>query len=301
MSTVIKKQKAAQVAIFSNVFLIVSKLIAGFSSGSVSIISDAIHSLSDFLTSVMAFFAIKKASKPADKEHPFGHEKFEDLSAFIEGVIISLAGAFIIKEAYMNIVGAGAKEIHTTVGIVVITLCIVINFFVYRHLQKVGKQTGSTALLADSQHLKTDVITSVGVLLGLVAIKITEIMIIDSIVAFFVALFVIKTGYELCIQALQNLLDASLPKEHRVIIKDIIKTYIPVDIIKIQDIKTRKAGGCKIVQLTLVVPENMTIKQGHILCDKIEDEIEELLGNTKVIIHLEPCDNCCGECSKHCN
>mgnify|MGYP001339332189 CR=1 FL=1 len=288
MIIVNEKSKAAFISILSNSVLIVLKLAVGLFTGSVSIISEAIHSFSDLLASVLAFVSIKFSSEPADTEHPFGHGKFEDLSGFFEGLLIVGAAFYIVNEAVSKLFKTADFHLETTAGIAVMLFSVVVNIIVSRYLFKVGQKTDSITLIADAQHLRTDIYTSAGILLALIIIKITGLVIIDPIIAIIVAALILKTGVILCFEAIKNLLDTSLPNSDRIIINELLKTYIPNDLVEIQTIKTRKAGAQKIIKLTLTVPENMTIKEGHDLCDKIEEDLEKNLGNTEVTIHLEP-------------
>ena len=171
MQNVIEKKVAAGLSIVSNAVIIILKLIAGIISGSISIISEAIHSLSDFLASVLTFFAVMKSSEPADSEHPFGHGRYEDMSGFIEGGLIVFAAFYIIYEASKKIFFSTPLETETTLGIIVMGIAVVANFLVSSYLFYVGKKTNSISLLADGEHLRTDIWSSLGVLAGLVLIK----------------------------------------------------------------------------------------------------------------------------------
>jgi len=290
------KKRAAFLSIISNTFLIIAKLFVGIISGSVSIISEAVHSFTDLLASILAFYSVKISSEPADTEHQYGHEKFEDLSGGIEGVLILAAAAYIIYEALEKIKGGSIESLNTTAGIVVMFASVIINTFVSAHLIKISKKTDSIALLADAQHLRADVYTSLGVLLGLIIIKLTGLAVLDPLIAIIIAVFIIKTGYDLTKTAIKNLLDTSLPENERKIIESTIKKYIPEEIIKFQGFKTRKAGAKRLIEFTLTVPTNLTIKEGHDLCDKIEEDLEKKIKNIDVTIHLEPCNGTCSEC-----
>lgn len=173
------KKRAASLSVVSNSTLIVMKLIAGAITGSFSIISEAIHSLSDLLASIIAFFAVKKASMPADKDHDFGHGKYEDFSGLIEGILIIGAAIYIVYESVDKIIMNHHSEISVNAAIYVMFFSVIVNIFVSAHLFKVAKRTGSVAIFADAEHLRTDVYTSVGVMLGLVLIKYTGLHILD--------------------------------------------------------------------------------------------------------------------------
>ncbi len=286
-----KKEKTAAISILSNTFLIIIKLLAGFLSNSVSIISEAIHSFMDLLAALIAFFSVKKSSEPADDDHQYGHGKYEEASGLAEGALILLAAGFIIHESIDKLLNGRIDYIDSFAGITVMCLSVIVNIFVSRNLFKVAKETDSMALLADAEHLRTDILTSAGVLLGLILIKITGLKILDPIVAIFVALLIIKTGLDLCISSMKNLLDTSLPSEDIEIIKTVLSKYSPDKIILYDNLKTRKSGSEKLIEFTLIMPGELTLTEAHQICDQIEDELKALMPNTFVNIHAESSDS----------
>lgn len=291
-----QKQRAALLSIYSNTTLIISKLVVGLLTNSISIISEAAHSFTDLLAAVIAYFSVKKSAAPPDKEHPFGHGKYEDLSGFIEGALIIFAAGYIISESIEKIIGNKYDHLDTTAGIVVMLLSVVVNIVVSRHLFKVAHKTDSLALLADAEHLRTDVLTSAGVLIGLILIKITSIQILDPIAAILIALVIVKAGLKLCFTSGKNLLDTSLPEEEQKIILESINKYIPNQVVEIKKIKSRKSGAEKLIELVITIPKNLTIENGHTLCDSIEEDLKNSIPNSSVIIHLEPCECSCNNC-----
>ncbi len=283
------KKLAASLSVLSNFILIVLKLITGFVTGSVSIISEAIHSGSDFLASIIALFAVHKAEEPADKDHPFGHGKYEDAAGFAEGCLIILASLYIIYEAGLRLTGSSEPLSNSTAGIAVMLVSVITNIAVSSYLFKVAKNTDSIALHSDAQHLCTDIYSSLTVLVGLVIIKYTGHHVIDSLIAVIVAMIIMHTGYRICKETLNDLLDGSLPQNDIDLIQYTIQNNNHNEnICKIKDIKTRKSGKNKDIVITLIVDGSMTVAQAHKLCDKLECEIENALGNTKIIIHVEP-------------
>lgn len=288
MNLIKEKKLAAGLSISSNAFIIILKFIAGSISGSISIISEAIHSLSDFLASVLTFFAVIKSSEPADKTHPFGHGKYEDMSGFIEGGLIIFAGFYIIWEALKKIIFHQTVEVDTTLGICVMLFAVVANIFVSLYLFKVAEKSDSVSLYADGEHLRTDVFSSLGVLLGLVLIKVTGIPVLDPIIAILVAIFVLKAGFEISKKTLNNLLDGTLPTEDIETIKNIINSYNNECLRGYKDLKARRSGPSKDIEITMLFPENMTISDCHKICDDIENLLKKNLGNCNIIIHAEP-------------
>lgn len=290
-----EKKLAAGFSIISNAVIIILKLIAGSVSGSISIISEAIHSLSDFLASVLTFFAVSRSSEPADKNHPFGHGKYEDMSGFIEGGLIIFAAFYIIYEACKKLIFGYTMETECTLGIGVMAFAVAANYIVSSYLFYVAKKTNSISLYADGEHLRTDIWSSLGVLAGLILIKITGIILLDPIIAVIVASFILRTGLKISKSTLNNLLDGSLPAEELTVIENIIKSFENEGVLGFRELKARRVGPSKDIEFTLLFPKDMTIQHCHEFCDDIEDCIAQKLGNCTILIHAEPE---CGKCQK---
>lgn len=282
-------KKAASLSVISNTLLVVLKLFAGTVSGSISIISEAIHSASDLLASFLALFSVSRSSQPADSDHPFGHGKYEDFSGLIEGGLIIFAAVYIIGEAVEKLMHYNSvKPIDTAIGITVMFVAVICNSFLSFYLSKVAQKTDSMALYADAEHIKTDVWSSLAVLGGLIAIKITSLNFIDSVMAFIVAVIIAHAGMVVCKKSLNNLLDGSLPKEDLELINKVLSLHSGNDIVRCISLQTRKSGPLRTINLKLSVNESITIKEGHKICDKIENEIKAVFSNVDVVIHLEP-------------
>lgn len=283
-----KKERTAGISIISNTVLILSKLFVGLFTNSVSIISEAVHSFMDLLAAVIAFFSVKKASEPADDDHQYGHGKFEEASGLAEGALIIIAAGFIIHESIDKLISGRIDYIDSVAGIAVMALSVIVNIFVSRNLFKVAKETDSMALYADAEHLRTDIITSAGVLLGLVLIKFTGFKMLDPIVAIFVAILIIKAGIELCVSAMSNLLDPSLPAEDIEIIKSVLAEYSTDKLMTYGNLKTRKSGSEKLIEFTLLMSGELTLEEAHKICDQIENDLKIKILNTFITIHAEP-------------
>lgn len=283
------KKLATTISIFSNCMLIAMKIIAGVISGSIGIISEAIHSFSDLLASFIAYISVIKSAQPADEDHSYGHGKYEDLSGFIEGWLIIFAALYIAYEAVKKIVFNANAEISVDLGIYVMAISAIINCFISWYLFHVAKKTGSIAVYADAEHLRTDILSSAGVCFGLILIKITNIHILDPIIALVVATIILVAGLRICNQAKNNLVDKSLSEEEVEKIEEIIDSFIDgSDLIAIKHLRTRKSGIKKNIELVIIANKNLTIENSHKLCDKIEHRLSETIGNTEVSIHLEP-------------
>ena len=281
-----QKKLVASTSIISNAIIIVLKFIAGLVSGSISIISEAIHSFSDFLASVLTFFAVSRSSEPADKDHPFGHGKYEDMSGFIEGFLIILASMYIIYEASKKLIFGYHAELDSEICIFVMAFAVVANILVSKSLFSVAKKSKSVSLYADAEHLRTDVFSSLGVLIGLIVIKFTGLTILDPIIAIIVAGIIFKAGYSITKETLNNLLDGSISKGEINEITDILDTFTNIKGYK--DLKARNIGPMVKVELTVLFDNDMKIFDCHKICDEIEQKISAKIGNVSMIIHSEP-------------
>src|SRR4051794_26863558 len=206
------KTRAATVSIVSNLLLIALKLVAGVITGSVAIITEAVHSSIDLVASLVAFFSVRKAGEPADESHPYGHEKVENLAAAFEGLLIVLGAAIIIFEAIRKLTGEPQVE-RLGFGIAVIGLSAVVNLMVSRHLRNKARETDSPALEGDAAHLHTDALTSIGVLVALVLVAITDVQELDAVAALVVAVAIVFSGIRLVMRSSRVLVDEALPED----------------------------------------------------------------------------------------
>jgi cation diffusion facilitator family transporter len=295
-----EKQKVAALSIISNTLLVTFKLIAGLLTNSVSIIAEAIHSSLDLLAAIIAFTAVKISGRPPDKTHRYGHGKFENVSGTIEALLIFVAAIWIISEAYQKIINGSAVE-TIGIGIGVMAFASLANWIISNILMKTARKTDSIALEADAMHLRTDVYTSLGVMLGLLVLSLTGIQILDPLIALSVALLIIKAAYELTVKALVPLLDVALPAEEEAEIENALQMIIPQGMINFHQLRTRKAGSERYVDMHLVVQRDLNITQVHDLCDQIEKEIELRLKHVHVMVHAEPCEEeDCPQCQADC-
>jgi cation diffusion facilitator family transporter len=277
-----KKVKVAQLSIISNTSLIVMKIIVGVFSGSVSILSEAIHSGLDLIAAIISYFSVRISGIPADNDHPYGHGKYENVSGVIEALLIFIAAIWIMYEASKKIMHRDKIEALGW-GFAIMVISALINFYISRRLYKVARETDSIALEADALHLKTDVYTSAGVSIGLLLILITGKTILDPIIAILVALFIIRESYVLLRNAYNPLLDASLPENEI----ETIRTILESNSISYHNLRTRKSGSQKFVDLHVEMPELTPLKEVHEKCDEIEALIKAEISNTEVNIHME--------------
>ena len=290
--------KVARLSIYSNTVLLLLKLTVGFFMGSISVLSEALHSGIDLLAAVIANYSVGKAGKPADDIHKFGHGKFENVSGTVEAILIFIAALIILYES-------GKKILYNEqidpgligAGIIVMGVSGVVNFYISKKIMKVAKKAESIALEADAYHLKTDVYTSVGVLIGLVLIKITGNSIFDPVFAIIVALIILKASYDLTKRSVSGIMDVKLSDKEENLIKTIISEHYS-DYAEYHDLRSRMSGAQRFVDLHLVVPKNQPVVEAHEFCDHLEKDIMEKIPNLSILIHIEPCEIGCEICRK---
>jgi cation diffusion facilitator family transporter len=293
------KTRVATLSVASNAFLTIAKVVIGLVSGSVSIMSEGIHSGIDLIAAFIALFAVRESGKPADSRHAYGHGKIENVSGTIEAVLIFVAAIMIIVEAIQKVLrildGGGYSVENMGLGLGIMGFSAFINFIVSSQLKRVARRTESVALEADALHLQTDVYTSAGVFFGLFVIKMTGWVILDPIVAIVVALLIFKASLDLTREAFAPLVDVSLPEEEREIISEVLSLYAD-EFVEFHKLRTRRAGAERHVDLHLVVAKYTPVVDVHELCDRIELEINKKLHGTHVLIHAEPCSDRGEEC-----
>ena len=296
-----RKERVAILSVASNSVLVLFKVIVGVLIGSVSIISEAIHSGVDLLASIIAMFSVKTSSVPADERHPFGHGKIENISGFVEAVLIFVAAFWIIFEALKKLSSSQVME-YVGWGVVVMLISSVVNYLVSRKLFQVGKEADSIALQADAWHLRTDVYTSAGVMAGLIIIWLGHIFFpdpqihwIDPVAAIFVAVLILRAAYDLTVHSILDLLDVKLPPEEEDYIRGIIN-HQPV-IYGFHQLRTRKAGNVRFVEFHIKVDPQMSVLDSHSITKTLKQNIRKKFTDCVITIHIEPCD---GECSDVC-
>jgi cation diffusion facilitator family transporter len=297
------KQNTARLSVISNTTLVLMKFVVGFAVGSVSIISEAIHSSMDLIAAIIAFFSVKKSSEPPDLDHSFGHGKFEDISGLAEALLIFLAAVLIIYGAVRKLLGTGEAEFEPGLllaGIAVMGISALANWYVSHRLFTVARQAESIALESDAWHLRTDVYTSLGVFLGLILIRLTGNPIFDPLVALFVAAVIMKAAYDLTRRSFADLIDHSIPAADETRIKEIICQHASI-YAGFHDLKTRRSGPGIFIEFHLVVPGELSVNESHDLTDHLESDLNTEYPRAVITIHVEPCtDGKCNRCGEFC-
>lgn len=301
-----RKLNVAKLSVASNSALVAMKIGVGLVIGSVSILSEAIHSGIDLLASIIAMYSVSKSSIPADTQHPFGHGKVENISGAIEALLIFLAAIWIIYEATKKLMYPEPIE-YVSWGVAVMFISAVINIIVSKRLFTVAKETDSIALEADAWHLRTDVFTSAGVMLSLALIWIgrqifpdTNMNWLDPAAAICVALLISGAAYRLTLQSMGDLMDVKLPADEETWIRNTIMTHYPV-IHGFHRLRTRKAGNMRFVDFHIKVDPLMSVEDSHRITEELSGSIEKHFPDTSVTVHTEPCNgNCVGKCLDGC-
>lgn len=284
--TVRLKRRVTWLAIASNMALILLKLAVGLVSGVISIVSEAAHSAVDLVASLVAFFAVRQSEKPPDDRYTYGYGKVENVSGISESLLMMIAAAWIAYEAVEKLYSPKAP-VYIEYGMVVMGLSVIVNWYVSGKLSKAAGQTGSQALEADALHLRSDVWTSLGVLAGLAAIKMTGFYWLDPVIAIVVAMVIFVSAYSMMQKSLRELTDASLSPEDNEIIHTIIGRH--PEIVSFHRLRTRRSGSHRLIDVSIVLSKEMNIDKAHGICDAIEADIAGVFAPCDTVIHLEPC------------
>jgi cation diffusion facilitator family transporter len=268
-------------------FLVMALKFAAWSvTGSVALFSDALESIVNVIAASIAWYAIRISHRPADDDHPFGHHKAEYFSAVTEGVLIVLAALFIIREAWMVINAPQALE-APALGLAINAFAAAINAAWAYVLIGTGRKARSPALVADGMHIFTDVITSIGVLAGLLLSLITGWLLLDPVMAIVVAVNILWQGWRVISGSVQGLMDGALSHAEIETIRAEIAAHA-AGAIEFHDLKTREAGAARFAEFHLVVPAPMSVSDAHDICDRIEGALKRLMPGISVLIHVEP-------------
>ncbi len=287
-----------RLAVISNTALTAGKLVAGAAMSSAAVLAEGLHSGVDLLAALMAFWAVRKARRPADGDHAFGHGKYDTLSGAVEGLLIFGAALFIIVEAARKIGGGGTVE-HLGLGAAVMAASALINFIVSGRLFAVARRTGSVAVEADAHHLRTDVWTSLGVLVGIGLIRLTGVYILDPLAALAVAGLILITAWRITRKSFRDLLDRRLPAEEEKRIAEIVTKGHP-HWLEYHKLRTRRAGGQRHVDLHLLTCRDIPVDLAHSLTEDLEDDIRREFAEAEIITHVEACEKTEDECDDVC-
>lgn len=276
-------------SVCSNAGLIVLKVIAGTLTGSVAVLTDAVHSSIDLIASVVAYVSVRKAGEPADESHRYGHEKIENVAAAIEGILILVGSAAIAFLAIRRLL-EGGHDRNTGIGIGVVGFAIVLNLLVSGVLAREGHRSESPALLGDATHLRTDALSSIAVLIALVLVAVTGANWIDPVAALLVAAVIVYAGVRLLARSGQVLVDQALPIAEVEEIRAAIERFAAEGVVGYHELRTRRGGSRRYVDLHVQFRAGTSLETAHRIAHELEDVIAGRLRGADVLIHLEPAD-----------
>ena len=280
-----EKERIIILSIASNTLLVLIKLIIGLASGLVSIVAEALHSANDLLASIIAYFGVKKSLEPPDEDHQYGHGKWEVITGTIENILILLIAVYIVYEGVDKLLHKTEPK-NVEFGIVVMIISGVVNIFISRYLIRKGREMRSIGIEVDGEHLRADVITSIGVAVALILLKLTNWSWLDPAAALFVGIWVLFIFFELMGKLIRQMTDTSLAKEELVKIEEIVKS-IP-EIKFYHKIRTRQSGSTIFVDMHIKVDPALSVARGHDITRDIESRLRDLFKDVNVLVHVEP-------------
>ncbi|MDR3088935.1 MAG: cation diffusion facilitator family transporter [Desulfobulbaceae bacterium] len=283
------KLRAAILSVATALSLAVVKCAVALASGSLAVLASAIDSMLDILMSGLNLLAIRQAAQPADKNHAYGHGKFESMASLIQALIIGGSGVWIFIESIQHLIAVQVAPTHLNEGIAVLAAGAAISLLVSFYLKKVGQETASTALAADALHFRMDVFTNLALLSGLYAMRFFALPRLDAILSCLVAIYIFREAILLIRQALRDALDEQLPEDVLTRIEEAARLG-EQEFFRIHNLRTRAIGSRKMIDFHLNVCESLTVATAHRITDRIERAIQRELGDADVTIHIEPCE-----------
>ncbi|HYZ64129.1 MAG TPA: cation diffusion facilitator family transporter, partial [Acetobacteraceae bacterium] len=262
------------------------KFAAYWLTGSVALYSDALECTINVFAAIAAMVALRVSHKPADANHPYGHQKAEYFSAVIEGVLVILTAIAIFREAYLGWLHPHLPS-APFLGILLNAIASAMNLVWALYLIRFGRRAKSPAIVASGQHVMTDVWTSGGVLIGFTLVPLTQMPELDPAIAALVALNILRTGFIMVRDSVGSLMDQAVDPATLAKIRDVLSRRAE-GALEVHDIRTRQAGAVTFVDFHLVVPRRMAVEDAHDICDRLEAALREVVGEAVISIHVEP-------------
>ena len=280
-----RASRAAGLSASASGALTVIKLALGVVTGSVAILSEAVHSATDLVAALIAFWAIRAAAKPPDRQHPYGHERAENLAALLEGALVVAVGVLVMVESGRRL-AIGGEVRHLGLAIAVMSGSALVSLSVGIHLRRVARSTESAALAGDALNLQTDAAMAAAVVVSLIAVAATGSEILDPAIAILVGLVICVAGGRLCWSSAQVLADSNLPEEEIREVEAVLRRF-EAEGFGFHKVRGRRAGAKRHIDLHMVVPPETTVHEGHILSGRVKRELIDVVPNAEVLIHLE--------------
>ena len=285
-----RNRAAALLSLASNATLAVVKLIVGLVTGSVAVLSDAANSAGDLVASAIAFAGVRAAARPADEDHPYGHERSENLAALVEGLLVLAAGGAVAVEAARRLIDGSAALVSIDVAVAVMVASALVNLAVSARLRHVARATGSPAIDADAAHIASDVWTSAGAAAGLVIVWATGWTRVDAAVGVAIALYVVGVGARIAWRAGQILIDQALSDDEMSLISATLDDFAAREGVGFHALRARRSGTKRHVDMHMVVDPDTTVREGHVLTGRVKTAVQRALPDSEVLIHLEDHD-----------
>ncbi len=286
---------AARLLLITVIVLFGLKVAVGIITGSISIWAQAVDSSLDIFAVVITFLTVGFSAKPADREHPFGHGKVEDIAAGIQAVLLLGASISIAYAAVQRIISGTMINLPAS-GVGVMLVSMIASILLSRHLFRVARATGSVALEANAYNIRGDVYSTMGVMVGLAIVSFFPTLnILDPIIALIVVSLILRATYHVGRMAWSGLIDVRLPKAEEDEIISCITEHT-AQLAGFHEVRTRKAGSQRFIDLHLMLPKNASVEEAHQMCDHLEQDIDDRLPNSNVTIHVEPCSVECDQC-----
>ncbi|MGB5036143.1 MAG: cation diffusion facilitator family transporter [Blastocatellia bacterium] len=282
-----RRTRAAAISVLVAVSLVLIKVVAGSMTNSLSLLASAVDSLTDIFASAVNFVAIRAASRPADREHVYGHGKAEGLAGLFQAVVIGLSGGYLGYKSILRVMKPEPIEAEV-VGIAVMAVSMLASYLLVRHLRKVAKETGSLALEADSLHYSTDVLANGGVLLLLAVVAVTGMPILDPITSLGISAYIVWAAIGVLRSSIDHLMDRAMP-DH--LIDNVARMAAEhAHVLGVHDIKSRMAGSETFIEMHLEMDGGMSLRDSHDAAVEVLRRVEEELPNSRVFVHVDPVD-----------
>ncbi|SRR6266508_1607811 len=280
--------RIAAISLVTTAVLLVLKLVLGFISGSIAVLSDAVDSGTDLTAGAAALISVRIAAQPADEEHPYGHGKIETISASVAATIVAIGGGVVVFQAVRRLVGE-EHDINVGVGLIAVIISAAANIVLAFFMRREANRSHSMALRAESTHLQTNVVQACAIIAGLLLVAVTDELVFDPLVALGLAAYMGWTALGLVRIAAAEMMDTSLPEQDLRVIYDVLVAH-QHEVRGFHRLRTRRTGAVRHVDMHLLVDPGLSVTQAHPISDSIEHEIEEQLPGTIAVIHVEPDD-----------
>jgi cation diffusion facilitator family transporter len=281
------KTAAARLSVLAAAFLITVKLVTGLMTGSISVWASMLDSAMDIFASIINYFAVRAAARPADEDHAYGHGKAESLAGLFQSIVIAVSGFYLVREAIRRII-----TLHETrsewLGIVTMLVAMIVSMALVRRLKRVARETDSLALASDAVHYTTDIYTNGGALVALLIVALTRWTIADPLVSILIAIYILASAVHVARESIDVLMDRRLPLEVDEQIAAIVNRYRDEGVLGFHDVRTRRSGSQKFIDLHLEIARDTRLEEAHDLSVRVLRSIEAEIPRTRVQIHTDP-------------